>query len=140
VEADRMKGPPVMASLGVAFTFTELDSRETLAALQPDVAAFRDGAAAHPTGLDFAQFAWVETGGEVHARMFAPLDDIPEDPATGAAAAALAALLAEARGTFSATIHQGEDMGRPSFIGVDAVPGRVTVSGQAVRVMEGQLV
>lgn len=139
--ADQMKSPPVMASLGVAFTFTELDSRATLAALQPDVAAFREGAALHPAGLDFAQFAWVETAdGDIHARMFAPLDAMPEDPATGSAAATLAALLAEARGTYSGTIHQGEDMGRPSAIGVEAVPGRVTVSGAAVKVMEGRLV
>jgi trans-2,3-dihydro-3-hydroxyanthranilate isomerase len=137
---DRIKSPPVMASLGLAFTFTELDSRDTLAALQPDVGAFREGAAAYPHGLDFAQYAWVETGGAVHARMFAPLDDIPEDPATGSAAATLAALLAEARGKYRGTIHQGEDMGRPSEIGVDAVPGRVTVSGEAVKVMEGRLV
>jgi len=136
---DRMKSLPVMASLGVAFTFTELDSREALAELQPDVAAFREGAAAYPSGLDFAQFAWVEAGGRIHARMFAPLDEMPEDPATGSAAATLAALLAEARGVYAGTIHQGEDMGRPSQIGVDAVPGRVTVSGEAVKVMEGRL-
>jgi trans-2,3-dihydro-3-hydroxyanthranilate isomerase len=135
----RIVSAPVMASLGLAFTFTELDSRETLAALEPDIAAFRAGAAAHPQGLDFAQYAWVEAADGIHARMFAPLDDIPEDPATGSAAATLAALLAEARGTFAGNIHQGEDMGRPSQIGVEAVPGRVTVSGQAVRVMQGQL-
>ena len=136
---DRMKSLPVMASLGVAFTFTELDSREALAELQPDVAGFREGAAAYPFGLDFAQFAWVEAGGRIHARMFAPLDEMPEDPATGSAAATLAALLAEARGAYAGTIHQGEDMGRPSQIGVNAVSGRVTVSGEAVKVMEGRL-
>lgn len=140
IKPDRIKSPPVMASLGLGFTLTELDSRATLARLQPDIATFREGAAAYPQGLDFAQFAWVEDGGEIHARMFAPLDDIPEDPATGSAAATLAALLAEARGAFAGTIHQGADMGRPSRIEVDAVPGRVTVSGQAVRVMEGRLI
>ena len=135
----RLKSPPVMASLGLAFTFTELDSRETLAALTPDVAAFRDGATAYPQGLDFAQYAWVETDRGIHARMFAPLDNIAEDPATGSAAATLAALLAEARGRFAGTIRQGEDMGRASRIGVEALPGRVTVSGQAAKVMEGRL-
>lgn len=132
--------PPVMATLGLAFTFTELDSRATLAALTPDVAAFREGAAAYPAALDFAQYAWVETGGEIHARMFAPLDNTPEDPATGSAAATLAALLAEARGRFSGTVRQGDDMGRPSVIQVSAEPGHVTVTGHAVRTMEGRLV
>ena len=135
----RIVSRPVMASLGLAFTFTEVDSRDTLATLRPDLAAFREGAEAYPQGFDFAQYIWVEEEGALHARMFAPLDDIPEDPATGSAAATLAALLAEARGSFVGTIRQGEDMGRPSRIDVEAVPGRVTVSGQAVRVMQGRL-
>ena len=139
IAPERIKSPPVMASLGLGFTLTELDSRATLAALQPDIAAFRAGAAAYPQGQDFAQYAWVETPDGIHARMFAPLDNIPEDPATGSAAATLAALLAEARGAYAGTLRQGEDMGRPSTIGVEAVPGRVTVSGQALRVMEGRL-
>ncbi len=135
----RIVSPPVMASLGLGFTFTEVDSRATLAALTPDLAAFHDGVAAYPQGLDFAQYAWVEVAGVIHARMFAPFDGVPEDPATGSAAATLAALLAEARGAFRGTLHQGEDMGRPSEIGVEAIPGRVTVSSAAVKVMEGQL-
>lgn len=139
VAPEAFAGPPVLATLGLAFTVTELDSRATLAALRPDPAAFRDGAALYPAGLDFAQYAWVETDGTIHARMFAPLDDVPEDPATGSAAATLAALIAEARGSFSGTVHQGDDMGRPSRIGVEAQPGRVTVSGQAVKVMDGRL-
>ena len=135
----QIRGAPVMASLGVAFTFTEIDSRATLSALTPDIGAFRDGAAAHPSGLDFAQYAWVEAEGAIHARMFAPLAGIVEDPATGSAAATLAALLAEARGRFAGRIHQGEDMGRPSVIDVEAAPGRVAISGHAVRVMAGKL-
>lgn len=137
----KIVGQPVMASLGLAFTFTELADRETLAALAPDIGAMREGAAAYPQGLDFAQCAWVDAGERLHMRMFAPLDNIPEDPATGSAAATLAALLCAARGTpVSFTIHQGDDMGRPSVIAVSAVPGRVTVSGNAVRVMEGSLI
>jgi trans-2,3-dihydro-3-hydroxyanthranilate isomerase len=118
----------------------ELESRDTLAALAPDIAGFRAAAEAHPEGLDFAVFAWVAQAGAIHARMFAPLDGIPEDPATGSAAAALGALLAaRAGGPVEVTIFQGEDMGRPSEIGVAATPGRVTVSGEAVRVMRGEL-
>jgi len=132
-------GAPVMASLGLAFTFTQVGSRATLASLSPDVAAFREGAARYPAGLDFAQYAWAEDEAGLHARMFAPLDNIPEDPATGSAAACLGALLAAERGPFAATIRQGEDMGRPARIGIEATPGKVTVHGEAVRVMEGRL-
>lgn len=133
---------PVMASLGLGFTFTPVATREVLAACTPDIAAFRRGKEAHPEGLDFAQYVYVEEDDVIHARMFAPLDDIPEDPATGSAAAALGALLAEiSDGDVAVTIHQGEDMGRPSVIHVSATrDGKVTVSGQAVRVMQGELV
>lgn len=139
VAADRIKSAPVMAGVGLAFTFTELMSREDLAALTPDVSAFREGHARYPGGLDFAQAAFVRDGSTIHLRMFAPLDNVPEDPATGSAAAALGALLAQTEGPLSFVIHQGDDMGRPSRIHVSAEPGRVRVAGQAVRMMEGKL-
>ena len=133
--------PPVMASLGLAFTITELDCRDTLAALAPDIAAFREGHAAHPSGLDFAQFAYVREGDVIHARMFAPLDNIPEDPATGSASATLGALLAEITGQdMTLRIHQGDDMGRPSVIGVTTLGRSVTISGSACKVMQGRLI
>ncbi|KAA0914686.1 PhzF family phenazine biosynthesis protein [Aquicoccus porphyridii] len=132
--------PPVMASLGLPFTITELASREALAAALPDIAAMRAGAARYPASLDFAQFAYWRNGVTIHARMFAPLDNIPEDPATGSAAAALAALLAHIENTEQRlTLHQGEDMGRPSLIGLATENGGVTVSGTACPVMEGRL-
>ena len=55
--------------------------------------AVRQGAATYPAGLDFAIFAYVRKGEQVEARMFAPLDNVPEDPATGSASAALGAFL-----------------------------------------------
>lgn len=132
--------PPTMASLGLPFTVTELSSRAALAGCRPDMAAFRDGAATHPGGLDFAQFAYCRRGDIVHARMFAPLDNIPEDPATGSAAATLAALLADRLGNDVAIkVVQGEDMGRPGRIGVRTRGGGVTLSGPAVKVMSGEL-
>ncbi|HKK86229.1 MAG TPA: PhzF family phenazine biosynthesis protein [Roseovarius sp.] len=76
----------------------------------------------------------------IHARMFAPLDNIPEDPATGSACAALVAFLCDLeKQPLALTVHQGEDMGRPSLIHLTADSERVTVEGQAVRVMEGHL-
>jgi len=130
---------PVMASVGLPFTFTELASRADLAACTPDLAAMREGVAAYPSAMDFAQFAYVRDGDTIHARMFAPLDGIPEDPATGSAAAALGALFAARDGAARFTIRQGEDMGRLSLIDIEAEPGRVLVSGAAVRVMTGEL-
>ena len=133
--------PPVQAGVGLPFCLVELADRAALSACAPDTAAFRAAAARYPCPLDFAVLAYVRDGTTVHARMFAPLDNIPEDPATGSAAAALTALLAETEdGPLSLTIHQGEDMGRPSLIRARSDGrGRVTIGGQAVPVMRGTL-
>ncbi len=92
----------------------------------------------------------------VHARMFAPLLGIPEDPATGSANGALGAYLVHhaaanpallaALAPSGPTIHivseQGAEMGRPStlFIEVDRQGAEVTavrVGGQVVLLVEG---
>lgn len=132
---------PVMATLGLPFTITELTSRDALTRIVSDISAFREGAATYPGSLDFAQFAYVREGNMIHARMFAPLDNIPEDPATGSACATLGALLAELSGSdLALTIHQGEDMGRLSVIHLTTQDGAITISGAAKRVMQGRLV
>lgn len=133
--------PPTMAGVGIPFVLTELSDRAALATATPATDALREGAARYPSGLDFPQFAYVRNGSTVDARMFAPLDNIPEDPATGAACAALAALLRERlREDVTLSITQGEDMGRRSLIGAKATADGVTISGTAVRTMEGRLV
>lgn len=127
-----------VASAGLPFALAELSDREALSRARPDLAAFREAEARYPLPFDFAVYAYVREGETIHARMFAPLDDIPEDPATGSAATVLALYLAEG-GSLSLEIRQGEDMGRPSLIRAEAADGAVTISGSAVRVMEGQL-
>lgn len=131
---------PVQASLGLAFVLVELADRAALAAAHPVIEACRRGAALHPAGLDFAIFAYVRHGEAVEARMFAPLDNMPEDPATGSASATLGAYLAQLPGGPQRLgISQGVDMGRPSQIGVLVGAGGVTVTGQAVKTMAGRL-
>ncbi len=131
---------PVQASLGLAFVLVELTDRATLAQARPVTEAVRQGAAAYPAGLDFAIFAYVRKGEQVEARMFAPLDNVPEDPATGSASATLGAYLAGLPGgPERLAISQGVDMGRPSQIAVSTGPKGVTVAGQAVKVMAGTL-
>jgi len=132
---------PIQASLGLPFVIAELASRADLAACRPVTDIIREGAKRYPAGLDFAIYAYVREGGRVDARMFAPLDNISEDPATGSATATLSALLTE---TLSApqdlTFLQGEDMGRPSHIRATttADPVTVTIAGQAVKTMAGK--
>ncbi len=85
-------------------------------------------------------------GCDLHARMFAPGAGVPEDPATGSAAAALAGLLAarspEPEGTLRWTVEQGLEIGRPSIIEIEAdkADGEVVavrVGGSAVMISEG---
>ncbi|WP_404381728.1 PhzF family phenazine biosynthesis protein [Caenispirillum salinarum] len=85
----------------------------------------------------------------VHARMFAPAMGIPEDPATGSAATALAAWLdrvqpGTGRETLAWTIIQGADMGRPSTIALeldreDDTMTAVRIGGSAVLVSDGTM-
>ncbi|WP_106744414.1 PhzF family phenazine biosynthesis protein [Yoonia maritima] len=135
---------PIQCSLGLTFVIVELSDRKNLAACSPSIDAVRTGAAKYPAGLDFAIYAYVRDGDQIDARMFAPLDDIPEDPATGSAAATLAALLTEQlKQPQNLSITQGADMGRPSLITATTehvTPVPVTIFGNAVRMMEGKLV
>lgn len=130
---------PVIASVGNPFVLVELTGPKALARAQEQTPSMQELLAHHPDSLDCSIYCYTRDGGEVHARMFGRLGGIPEDPATGSAAAALGAYLADLEGTARLTIHQGEAMGRPSLIGVDARPGSTTISGRAVRVMEGRL-
>lgn len=76
--------------------------------------------------------------------MFAPLDNVPEDPATGSASAALGAYLVslapDADMNVRITIEQGVEMGRRSVITLDVVKSGgivtdVVISGGCVSVM-----
>lgn len=134
---------PLQAGVGLAFVMVELTDKDHLAACTTSIAHFREGAVRYPAGLDFAVFAYVRRDNAIDARMFAPLDNIPEDPATGSASAALAALLTDSLGRdLALNILQGEAMGRPSHITATTKYGdpiAVTISGRAVRTMQGTL-
>jgi trans-2,3-dihydro-3-hydroxyanthranilate isomerase len=86
-------------------------------------------------------------GLDVHARVFAPEVAVPEDAATGSAAAGLGIMLAVSGrlpdgGTYA--IRQGIEMGRPSLLlgRVEASSGRATrchVAGRVQPVASGRL-
>lgn len=84
-----------------------------------------------------------------HARMFAPGMGMPEDPATGSAAVALAGIIQRfdkpGEGVQTCIIEQGIEMGRPSEISLefevkDSKLRTVRIGGQAVIVMRGEIV
>jgi trans-2,3-dihydro-3-hydroxyanthranilate isomerase len=143
---------PTVASVGLPFAIAELEDLATLAAARPNVSVFHEAAARHPRSTgDFSLFLYVRSADDpwhIRARMFAPLDDIMEDPATGSASAALSAfLVTRAPGSEAEThitIEQGVEMGRRSLIELDVVKaaGTVTdvrVTGRCVSVMRGSI-
>jgi trans-2,3-dihydro-3-hydroxyanthranilate isomerase len=83
---------------------------------------------------------------DYRVRMFAPEAGVPEDPATGSAAAALGAYLGPrlTEGLHRRVLEQGIEMGRPSRIELEVdvregVIERITVGGHAVPVTRGTL-
>ncbi len=87
-------------------------------------------------GLTTLQLVWRENAETFHSRNPFPVGGVVEDPATGAAAAALGGYL-RAAGLMTVpttlVIRQGEAMGRPSRLLVDIpVQGGIVVSGAAM--------
>jgi PhzF family phenazine biosynthesis protein len=85
------------------------------------------------------QLVHLESDALIHSRNPFPVGGVVEDPATGAAAAALGGYLRELGRITRPTIimiRQGEDMGRPSELRlhVDPHDPRVTVAGHAVAI------
>jgi trans-2,3-dihydro-3-hydroxyanthranilate isomerase len=143
---------PLVASVGTPFVIAELASIEALRRAAPDLRAFRHAAERIPDLAGrFALHLYVRVDGEatrLQTRMFAPLSGVLEDPATGSANAALAALLTSlAPGvnvTLAYDIEQGEEMGRPSRLYATARktgdgPVSATIAGACVPVMRGWL-
>jgi trans-2,3-dihydro-3-hydroxyanthranilate isomerase len=143
--------PPRRVSVGLPFVVAELVSREALARARPNPQQFAEAHRAFPDPTGFSLFLYTPSGlssTTLAARMFAPLDNVVEDPATGSASAALAAYrvaLAPANDAeVDLVIYQGEDMGRPGRIevGVRKRAGQVeavVVRGFCVPVMAGVL-
>ncbi|HEU4473525.1 MAG TPA: PhzF family phenazine biosynthesis protein [Gemmatimonadales bacterium] len=139
---------PRGASCGVPYLYIPLRDVDALrrARLEPGVWS---RAFSHSWAPQLYPFAEQERQGEnIRARMFAPAFGIPEDPATGSAAAALAgyltAALTPATGTLRWTVDQGIEMGRPSRMNVecDRSGGRIVavrVGGRSVMVAEANL-
>ena len=144
---------PVFASVGLNFAVAEVSGLEALAAARPNLAGFQAAAGRQTTsGHDFSLFVYARTSENpwhIRARMFAPLDNVPEDPATGSASAALGAYLVslapDADMNVHITVEQGVEMGRRSIIALDVskLSGTVTdvvISGSCVPVMGGEII
>lgn len=135
---------------GVPFTLVPLKGLEAVGrARVADAARWREAfGTAGREGVFLYTQETVHAGHHIHARMFWPSAGIAEDPATGAAVAALAGVAASVErpedGVHQLIIEQGFEMGRPSLIALDleirsGLLVRAALGGSAVKVSEGKL-
>jgi trans-2,3-dihydro-3-hydroxyanthranilate isomerase len=134
---------------GNPFTFLPLRGLDAIRRCRVDLGRFD---AAFGGGDHAAAFVFCretsETGSAFHARMFAPVMGVLEDPATGSAVAAFSGYLAAhggyRDGEHTLRIEQGYEMGRPSQIDLTLriAGGKLTgasIGGGAVVVTEGTI-
>ena len=114
---------PTVASVGLPFLFVEVLDLSVLSQVRIDMTGFDrllvEGA------VPYVHVYTPKKGStDIQARVFAPLDGVAEDPATGSANCALAALLSHYRserdGEFSWCVFQGIELGRPSTLRIRA--------------------
>ena len=136
---------PTRYSAGNAFAFVPISSLEVIGKAQ--ISPQHWGALQGEGAFLYCRQC-VHTSSAFHARMFAPGFGVAEDPATGSAAAALAAVIhrfdAPTDGIHKRIIEQGYEMGRASEIALSltVAAGRLAnarIGGHAVRVMQGAL-
>jgi trans-2,3-dihydro-3-hydroxyanthranilate isomerase len=137
--------PPQVASVGLPFLMAELKDRAALERARVNMDGL-DALVAEGVTPDVHLYVHSVDEFDLRARMFAPLDGVPEDPATGSANCALAGLLSQhderADGSFYWRIAQGVEMGRPSLLEArtEKRAGAVTgiwIGGASVLVSEG---
>lgn len=124
--------PPALAHAGNDHLVLALKDRATLARMTYDLA---DGARLmRHHGLTTIDLVWIETPQRFHSRNAFAVGGVLEDPATGAAAAALGGYLRDIGWPHGGAIDivQGVDMGAPSLLRAEigATPGEsIRVSG-----------
>lgn len=128
--------PPIRAYAGAWHLVLAVDRFERLNQLDYDFDALKS--LMNREKLTTIQLVWRETDHVFHSRNPFPVGGVIEDPATGAAAAALGGYLREKKLVevpAKILIHQGEAMGRPSRLEVE-IPesGGIVVSGTAVKI------
>ena len=144
IRSDRHR--PQLASVGLPFLMVELKDREALEKVRPNLDTFQ---VLQAQGVAMTHlYVRSEDEFDLRTRMFAPLDSVTEDPATGSANCALAGLLAHLEEgvdrDYDWRIAQGAEMGRPSELRARASKqnGVVTttwIGGNCVQVAEGTL-
>jgi trans-2,3-dihydro-3-hydroxyanthranilate isomerase len=145
-----MKWPIEVVSTGLPVLIVPVRTLTAVRSIQPNASAIMDICSrVGANGIMAFTTVTVEPSATVHARMFAPLIGILEDPATGSASGALGAYLVQngvvdVAPTTDIVVEQGYEIERPSQILVriesdEDIIQTVKVGGQCVMVVEGTL-
>ena len=139
--------PPQVASVGLPFLLVEISSVDSLVRAEIDVRKLE--LFIEKAGVSYIHLYCRNLENfDIKARMFAPLDGVSEDPATGSANAALIGLLSQYENIDDSdkdwTISQGTEIGRPSVLygRTQKQKGKVIgvwIGGHSVLVSEGIL-
>jgi len=133
------------AGLGPRFTYAQVASAEIVDRAQLDHESWRRTLADSWAANLFVFAGELGDRSELYGRMFAPSLGIPEDPATGAAAAAIAGMAALSEGRdVRLDVVQGVAMGRPSFLSASAelkagAVSAIEVGGSCAFIAEGRI-
>lgn len=140
---------PTYYSAGVPFTFLPVSSLAVIARAEIQAGHWANAFGSTRTGkLSVYCRETIASSSAFHVRVFAPAAGVPEDPATGSAAAAFAGVIHRFDGLrdghHKQMIEQGFEMGRPSHIavGMEVERGQLTnvrIGGSAVRVSCGKI-
>ena len=139
---------PVIASAGLPFAFIPVSGLDALRRALPDYAAFASAFALERPAVCLYARETENPANHVQARVFIPGLGAHEDPATGSAAAAFAAVALHFErpedGEHVLAIEQGHSMGRPSLIVLTmqvekGALAQVCVGGASVIVGQGSM-
>lgn len=138
---------PEIWSAGNPFAFVPLRNLDAVRRSRANLAVW-DAVMAGLVGAFLFCRETAEAENAFRARMFAPAFGVPEDPATGSAAAAFAGMIARhvplADGEHEFGIEQGYEMGRPSLMTLaltmrNGALAAASIGGEAVIVSEGTI-
>lgn len=107
------------------YRMVELSSPSDVSEVSPDLDAF---------GEAFGLTVYARAGDSIRMRFFTPEAGVPEDPATGSAAVALATMyVARGEAAGAVQIDQGEEIGHPSRINLRWQGTTASIGGSVVK-------
>lgn len=134
-----LRGEAYLAGTGLTFLYLPVSDDAVGRARPPAAAVEYDGLRDPIGGIQ----VYAYDAGQVHARVFCPQVAVPEDAATGSAAAGLGLVLA-ARGLLAGgddyVISQGAELGRQSTLyGSVTASGNACVGGEVQAIASGEI-